>query len=154
MKSPRKTRTLVAKGALIMKKFMSEFKEFISRGSVIDMAVGIIVGAAFTAIVNSLVTDIITPIVGMLCAGINIAELSVTVGTATLKYGAFLQAILNFLITSFAIFCMIKAINTAREKMIRKKAVEEAKEEPKPDPQIELLTQIRDLLEKENKTAA
>lgn len=136
-----------------MKKFISEFKEFISRGSVIDMAVGIIIGSAFTAIVTSLVNDIITPIVGMICAGVNVAELSVTVGSATLKYGAFLQAILNFLITAFVIFCFIKMINAARDKMSRKKK-EEPAEEAKPDPQIELLTQIRDLLEKEDRTNA
>lgn len=134
-----------------MKKFMSEFKEFISRGNVMDMAVGIIMGSAFTAIVTSLVNDMIMPIVGMLCAGVNIADLSVTVGSATLKYGAFLQAIINFLIIALVVFCMVKALNMASKKALafRKTKEEEAKEEPKPDPQIELLTQIRDLLEKD-----
>ena len=134
-----------------MKKFMSEFKEFISRGNVMDMAVGIIMGSAFTAIVTSLVNDMIMPIVGMLCAGVNIADLSVTVGSATLKYGAFLQAIINFLIIALVVFCMVKALNMASKKALafRKTKEEEVKEEPKPDPQIELLTQIRDLLEKD-----
>ncbi len=134
-----------------MKKFMGEFKEFISRGNVMDMAVGIIMGSAFTAIVTSLVNDMIMPIVGMLCAGVNIADLSVTVGSATLKYGAFLQAIINFLIIALVVFCMVKALNMASKKALafRKTKEEEAKEEPKPDPQIELLTQIRDLLEKD-----
>lgn len=130
-----------------MKKFFSEFKEFISRGSVLDMAVGIIVGQAFTAIVTSLVNDVLMPLVGMLCGGINLSELSVTIGTAKLMYGAFLQAIVNFLIIAFVIFCIVKAINTVHDKAFAKK--QEVKEEPKPDPQIVLLTEIRDLLQKE-----
>lgn len=133
-----------------MKNFISEFKEFIARGNVIDMAVGIVMGSAFTAIVTSLVNDIIMPFVGMICAGVDIAGLSVTVGSATLKYGAFLQAIINFLIIALVVFSIVKAINTAHEKMSRnKKAEEEAEEET--DPQIELLTEIRDLLEKNQK---
>lgn len=133
-----------------MKNFISEFKEFIARGNVIDMAVGIVMGSAFTAIVTSLVNDIIMPFVGMICAGVDIAGLSVTVGSATLKYGAFLQAIINFLIIAIVVFSIVKAINTAHEKMSRnKKAEEEAEEET--DPQIELLTEIRDLLEKNQK---
>lgn len=139
-----------------MSKFVSEFKEFISRGNVVDMAVGIIMGSAFTAIVTSLVDDLIMPIIGMICAGVNIAELSVQVGSATLKYGAFLQAVLNFLIIALVIFSMVKAINSARAKAesLKKKKEEEApKEEEKPDPQIVLLEEIRDLLAK-NETAA
>lgn len=134
-----------------MKNFMSEFKEFISRGNVMDMAVGIIMGTAFTAIVTSLVNDMIMPLVGMLCAGVDIADLSVTVGSATLKYGAFLQAIINFLIIALVVFCMVKALNMASKKaaLFSRNKKEEKKEEPKPDPQIELLTQIRDLLEKD-----
>lgn len=136
-----------------MSKFVQEFKEFISRGSVVDMAVGVIMGSAFTAIVTSLVTDLITPLIGMLCAGVNIADLSVSVGSAELKYGAFLQAILNFLIIALVIFCFVKAINTMRDKAAKlsKKKKEEAKEEEKPDPQIVLLEEIRDLLAKEQK---
>lgn len=138
-----------------MKKFFEEFKEFISRGNVMDMAVGIIVGSAFTAIVTSLVNDLIMPLVGMLCAGVNISELSITVGTASLKYGAFLQAVINFLIIAFVVFSMVKAMNAARSKaealVGKKKAEEEKAEEEKPDPQIVLLTEIRDLLQKEQK---
>lgn len=134
-----------------MKNFISEFKEFIARGNVIDMAVGIVMGSAFTAIVTSLVNDIIMPFVGMICAGVDIAGLSVTVGSATLKYGAFLQAIINFLIIALVVFSIVKAINTAHEKMSRNKKAEEEAEEEKPDPQIELLTEIRDLLEKNQK---
>lgn len=118
-----------------MSKFVSEFKEFISRGNVVDMAVGIIMGSAFTAIVTSLVDDLIMPVIGMICAGVNIAELSVQVGSATLKYGAFLQAVLNFLIIALVIFSMVKAINSARAKAesLKKKKEEEApKEEENP----------------------
>lgn len=138
-----------------MSKFVSEFKEFISRGNVVDMAVGIIMGSAFTAIVTSLVDDLIMPVIGMICAGVNIAELSVQVGSATLKYGAFLQAVLNFLIIALVIFSMVKAINSARAKAesLKKKEEEAPKEEEKPDPQIVLLEEIRDLLAK-NETAA
>lgn len=138
-----------------MKKFFEEFKEFISRGNVMDMAVGIIMGSAFTAIVTSLVNDLIMPLVGMLCAGVNISELSITFGTASLKYGAFLQAVINFLIIAFVVFSMVKAMNAARSKAEalagKKKAEEEKAEEEKPDPQIVLLTEIRDLLQKEQK---
>lgn len=136
-----------------MSKFVSEFKEFISRGNVVDMAVGIIMGSAFTAIVNSLVTDIVTPVVGMICAGVNIADLFVSIGSAKLQYGLFLQAILNFLIIALVVFCMVKAINTARAKadaLKKKKEEEKPVEEEKPDPQLVLLEEIRDLLAKEN----
>ncbi len=138
-----------------MKKFFDEFKEFISRGNVMDMAVGIIVGSAFTAIVTSLVNDLIMPLVGIITGGINISDLAVTVGTANLKYGSFLQAVINFLIISFVVFSMVKAMNAAKNKAEalagKKKAEEEKKEEEKPDPQIVLLTEIRDLLQKEEK---
>lgn len=136
-----------------MKKFINEFKAFISRGNVVDLAVGIIMGNAFTAIVNSLVNDVVMPFVGMLCAGVDIAELSVTVGSAVLKYGAFLQATLNFLIIAFVVFCVVKTLHAARtraEKALFKKQEEEAKAEAaKPDPQVVLLEEIRDLLQKD-----
>ncbi len=94
-----------------MKKFMNEFKEFISRGNVMDMAVGIIIGGAFTAIVSSLVEDIINPILGLF-GGMNFDQLSVTLaGDATLNYGKFITAIINFLIMALIIFCIVKAMN-------------------------------------------
>lgn len=135
-----------------MKKFLGEFKEFISRGNVMDMAVGIIIGSAFTAIVTSLVNDIIMPIVSMICAGVNITELSVTVGTAELKYGAFLQAIVNFLIIALVVFTMIKTLNAASKRaaaLVKKQEEEKPEEEPEPDPQLVLLEEIRDLLKKD-----
>ena len=120
------------------KGFIKEFKEFISRGSVLDMAVGIIIGGAFTAIVKSLVEDIFTPLLGLILAGINFKGLSIKIGDAQIMYGLFIEAIVTFLLTAFCVFLMIKAINKFRKK---KEAEPEA-----PDPQIVLLTEIRDLL--------
>ncbi len=123
------------------KGFIKEFKEFISRGSVLDMAVGIIIGGAFTAIVKSLVEDIFTPILGMILAGVNFKSLSITIPWGSkpeIYYGLFIEAIVTFLLTALCVFLMIKAINKFRKKK------EEEPEEP--DPQIVLLTEIRDLL--------
>ena len=137
-----------------MKKFISEFKQFISRGNVVDMAVGVVVGSAFTAIVNSLVKDIITPLIGLLFGGIDFSDMKVVFRAATeetaelaLTYGNFLQAIVNFLLVSFAIFSVVKAMNS-----FRKKKEEEPAPEPKPEPEpsedILLLREIRDSLKK------
>ena len=126
-----------------MKGFIKEFKEFISRGSVIDLAVAVVIGGAFTKIVNSLVDDIIMPIIGVIIGGINFEHLMITVGTAEIKYGMFIQAIVNFLLIAFVIFSIIKAINTFNKKK------EDAPEEPaQPSEDIVLLTEIRDLLKK------
>lgn len=107
-----------------MKKFMNEFKKFISRGNVMDMAVGVIIGGAFTAIVNSLVNDIFMPLLSLITGGFDIAGMSVSFGVgenaATLNYGAFLSAVINFLLIALVIFCIIKAMNTAKDKMIKK----------------------------------
>lgn len=94
-----------------MKKFIEEFKQFISRGDVMSMAVGIIIGGAFTAIVNSLVSDVITPIIGMITGGIDFTGICITVGNANLAIGNFIQAVIVFLITAFVVFCMMKAFN-------------------------------------------
>lgn len=127
-----------------MKGFLNEFKDFAMKGNVLDLAVGVVMGSAFGTIVTSLVEKIIMPLVGIIVGGVNIADLSVKVGNAILGYGAFLQAIINFLIIAFSIFLFVKAINTATSKF--KKAEEEAA--PAVDPQLELLTEIRDLLAK------
>ena len=127
-----------------MKGFLNEFKDFAMKGNVLDLAVGVVMGSAFGTIVTSLVEKIIMQLVGIIVGGVNIADLSVKVGNATLGYGAFLQAIINFLIIAFSIFLFVKAINTATSKF--KKAEEEAA--PAVDPQLELLTEIRDLLAK------
>ena len=103
---------------------ISEFKEFISRGNVMDMAVGVVVGGAFSAIVTSLVDDVIGPLIGMICGGIDFSGLSITVGSANLMIGNFIQAVINFLIVAACIFSVIKAFNAASSRL--KKPVEEA----------------------------
>ncbi|MGN0676407.1 MAG: large-conductance mechanosensitive channel protein MscL [Ruminococcus sp.] len=130
-----------------MKKFLEEFKKFISRGNVVDLAVGMIMGTAFTAIVSSLVDSVLMPLLGAIIGGIDLSNLSVTIPWSlsgeppVLHYGAFLQAIINFILIAFCIFLMIKAIN-----IISKKKEEAPKEPPKPTKEEELLTEIRDLL--------
>lgn len=103
---------------------VKEFKEFIMRGNVLDMAVGVIVGGAFGSIVTSLVDDVIGPVIGMICGGIDFSGLSITVGSANLMIGNFIQAIINFLIVALCLFSVIKAINAATNKF--KKPEEEA----------------------------
>lgn len=132
------------------KGFIAEFKEFISRGNVLDMAVGVIVGGAFTAIVTSLVNDILMPLIGLLTGGADFSSLKVTVGNpigdvapATINYGMFIQQVVNFLIVAFVIFAVIKSINKFRRK-------DEPAEEPEPEPEtpeeVLLMREIRDLL--------
>ena len=106
-----------------MKAFMKEFKEFISRGNVMDMAVGIIIGGAFTAIVTSLVEDIITPIIGMI-GGFDFSGLVITVNNSPIAVGKFINAIINFLLIAIVLFSIIKAVNKAAS--IAKKPEEEA----------------------------
>ena len=124
-----------------MKAFLAEFKTFIARGNVMDMAVGVIVGGAFKTIADSLTNDILMPLLGILVNRVSFADLSVNVGGAVLTYGNFIQAVLNFLITAFAVFCLVKAINRFHRK-------KEAAPPPPPQPSREeqLLTEIRDLL--------
>lgn len=111
-----------------MKKFMEEFKKFITRGNVMDMAVGVIIGGAFTGIVTSLVDDIINPILGMF-GGMNFDQLSIKLmGDATLNYGKFITAVINFLIMALVIFCIVKGLNKAAAKLSAKK--EKAPEAP------------------------
>ena len=131
-----------------MKKFITEFKEFISRGNVIDLAVGIIIGSAFTAIVTSLVNQVIMPGIGFLIGRINFADFRWTLAPASgdkpevaIYYGAFIQQIINFIIISFVVFSMVNIINILQ----RKKKEEEEKEKP-PSPELQMLTEIRDLL--------
>lgn len=126
-----------------MKGFIKEFKEFISRGSVIDLAVAVVIGGAFTKIVNSLVDDIIMPIIGVIIGGINFENLMITVGTAEIKYGMFIQTIVNFILISLVIFSIIKSIN-----QFKKKEEENPEEPAAPSEDIVLLTEIRDLLRK------
>ena len=127
---------------------IKEFREFITRGNVMDLAVAVIIGAAFTAIVTSLVDDIIMPIIGVLMGGVDFTSLAIQVGDATIMYGNFIQAIINFLIIALVIFLMVKAINSA-SKQVTGPEEEAAEEEPEPDVEVELLTEIRDLLKKQ-----
>ena len=118
-----------------------EFRDFINRGNVIDLAVAVILGAAFTAIVNSLVNDIIMPLIGVLLGGIDFSTLSVTIGSAVIAYGAFIQAVINFLIIAFVVFLIVKAIN-----QMQKPKSEAPTAPPEPSDEIKLLTEIRDTL--------
>jgi large conductance mechanosensitive channel len=125
-----------------MKNFMKEFKEFAMKGNVMDMAIGVVIGGAFTAIVTSLVGDIITPLIGIITGGVDFTGLAVTVGDANITYGNFIQAIINFLLIALVVFTLIKSMN----KM--KKAEPAPEPEPEVDETLETLKQIRDLLEK------
>lgn len=137
-----------------MKKFISEFKEFISRGNVIDMAVGIIIGSAFTAIVTSLVNQVIMPAIGFLIGKIDLSKITIprhpVENEAAIYIGSFIQQVINFLIIAFVVFCMVKMINMLKRKKVEEEKPEPVKAEPEPTPELKMLTEIRDLL----KTAA
>lgn len=134
-----------------MKKFFEEFKRFIARGNVIDLAVGLIVGSAFTSIVSSLVDDMLMPILGAVIGGINLSRLTLTIpwslngDNPVIYYGQFLQAIINFVLIAFCVFLLIKVIN----KFIKKKEAAPAK----PTKDQELLAEIRDLLKAQQEAA-
>ena len=121
--------------------FFAEFKTFIARGNVMDLAVGVIIGGAFSNITNSLINDIVMPLLGILTGSISFADLSVTVGPAVVTYGNFIQAVLNFLVMAFVVFCLVKAINS-----FHRKKEEAPPPPPAPSAEERLLTEIRDLL--------
>lgn len=125
-----------------MKKFFDEFKEFIMRGNVVDMAVGVVVGGAFREIISALVVGIITPLIGILVGKVDIAQLNIQVGDVFIQYGVVLQSIINFLIIAFSIFCVVKFINVMHNKFSKKEPAEVVSAPT----QEELLTEIRDLL--------
>lgn len=124
---------------------LKDFRNFISRGNVIDLAIGVILGAAFTAIVNSVVDDMFMPIIGALLGGINFETLAIQVGDATIMYGMFIQAVINFFLVAFIIFFAMRAI-IAVEKELGVSSDEEQETEPEITQDIQLLTEIRDLL--------
>jgi len=129
-----------------MKKFLNEFKEFISRGNVIDMAVGVVIGSAFSKIVTSLVNDIIMPLVGIVIGGLDFTSLSIKIKDSEILYGSFIQNIVDFLIIAACIFTVIKLMNKfKKQKPAEKPAPVETPED------IKLLTKIRDLLKQETK---
>ena len=131
-----------------MKSFIKEFKEFISNGNVMSMAIGIIIGGAFTAIVNSLVADIITPLIGMILGGINFSGISITVGSAQLMVGNFIQAVIMFVLTALVIFVMMKGLNMLAAKKKAADDAEEAAAPAEPSDEVKLLMEIRDALNK------
>lgn len=131
-------------------KILDEFKKFALKGNVVDMAVGIIIGAAFGKIVSSLVADVIMPPIGILLGGADFSSLSLTLKAATesqppvvVGYGKFINNIIDFLIVAFAIFMVVKTMNS-----LKKKEVEKPSAPPEPPADVKLLTEIRDLLKK------
>ena len=127
-----------------IKKEADEFKKFISRGSVVDMAIGVIIGGAFGKIVSSLVNDIIMPLVGVVLGGLDFSSLSIKVGDASIKYGSFIQSVVDFLIIALCIFTMLQILNGLKDKADKKLG-------PKKDEQIVVLEEIRDLLKRQSK---
>ncbi len=132
-----------------VKKGLGEFKEFISKGNVVDMAVGVIIGSAFGKIVTSLVEKILMPLIGVLLGGLDFSDLSIKVGSAKIGYGSFIQSIVDFLIVAFCLFLIVKAMNKLQN-AVKKDAIEEAieTEQSNDEKELELLTEIRDLLKK------
>ncbi len=138
-----------------------EFRDFIARGNVMDMAVGIIMGAAFTAIVNSMVGDLIMPLIGVATSGVDFADKFVSLngtvyenlqaakdaGAPVITYGVFFNAVINFVIISFVVFLLVKNVNKLK-KMAEKEAIEEAAAPVEPPADVKLLAEIRDLLAK------
>ena len=127
-----------------MKQFIEEFKQFIARGSVMDLAVGVIIGGAFSAITTSLINDIIMPLLGIFTSSVSFADLSFTVNGAVIAYGNFIQAVFNFLVMAFVVFCLIKTINRFHRK--KKEPPKEEPAPPEPSAEEKLLMEIRDLL--------
>lgn len=132
-----------------MKKLMNEFKEFISKGNVIDMAVGVIIGSAFSKIVSSLVNDVLMPLIGIIIGGLDFTSLSIKIKDSEILYGSFIQNIVDFLIISICIFTVIKIMNK-----FKKHKPDEAPKPVEIPEDIKLLTEIRDLLKKEKKKQA
>ena len=137
------------------KGIVAEFKEFITRGNVMDMAVGIIIGGAFTAIVTSLVNDLLMPIIGVIFGGIDFTSLKYVIRAAdeaagieeaAIRYGSFIQAIVNFLLIAIVIFLLVRGLNKLRRK--KEEPAPEPAPEPEPSEEVKLLTEIRDALKK------
>lgn len=120
------------------KSILTEFKQFAMRGNVMDLAVAVVIGAAFSKIVSALVDGIIMPVIGLILGGINVADKTFTFGNAAIKWGLFLQSIIDFTIISFVIFLAVKAINVLQHKEMKKPGG--------PTPETKLLTEIRDIL--------
>lgn len=137
------------------KGLIAEFKEFINQGNAMDMAVGVIIGGAFTAIVNSLIDDIINPVISIVTGGGEVGQgLSIQIGSAVINFGSLIGAIINFLLIALVVFVMVKSMNTMKEKtasLMKAKEAEEGPEaEPEPSEEILLLREIRDSLAAKN----
>ena len=124
--------------------FLTEFKTFIARGNVMDMAVGVIIGGAFSNITTALINDIVMPLLGILTGSISFASLEVNIGPAVITYGNFIQAVLNFLVMAFVVFCLVRTINRFHQKKETVPAAPPAP--PEPSNEEKLLAEIRDLL--------
>lgn len=130
---------------------LKEFKKFISRGNVVDLAVGVIMGGAFGKIVTSLVNDLIMPLVGAIIGGIDFTSLSITIKDSKIAYGNFIQNVVDFLIIAVCIFFLVKIVNKLNELGKKKEEEKEVKQEIKKNEEVLLLEEIRDLLKKQNK---
>ncbi len=130
---------------------LQEFREFIARGNVMDMAVGIIIGAAFTAIVNSMVQDLINPLLGLATAGIDFSELSLRLSEgedgAVLAYGSFITAVIEFLVIAWAVFLLVKLVNRIKQATEQKAQEEATVEKPAGPSEKDILIEIRDALQ-------
>ena len=138
-----------------MNSFFAEFKKFITRGNVLDMAVGVVVGSAFTAIVNSLVKDILNPIIGLITGGIDFSNLKIVLKPASgevaelaIRYGVFINAIIQFVLIAFVLFLIVKSFNKLNERKVKEEAAKKAAVPPAKSADIVLLEEIRDLLKK------
>ncbi len=126
-----------------------EFKKFAIKGNVLDLAIGVIIGGAFGKIVSSLVNDVVMPIIGLISGGIDFSNLQITVGEAAIKYGAFIQSIIDFLIIAISIFFVVRGINRFKKKE-EEKEEEELAIPPEPSKEEVLLSEIRDILKQKS----
>ena len=131
-----------------MKKFFSEFKEFAVKGNALDLAIGVIIGAAFKAIVDSTVNDIIMPFVGILMGGKDFSNLMLKIGDAEIKYGSLIQTAVNFLIVAFCLFLLVKFVNKVKDGFTAKEIEEAVEQAPVKSDEVKLLEEIRDALKK------
>ena len=134
------------------KKVFGEFKQFIERGNVVDLAVGVVIGSAFSKIVTSVVNDLLTPIIGILLGGLDFSNISLTVKDSTINFGLFINNVIDFFIIAICVFVLVKFINRLTKKKEKVEEVkEEVKEEPKKSNEELLLEEILDEIKKSNK---
>ena len=134
-----------------MKKIINEFKTFIERGNVVDLAVGVVMGSAFSKIVTSVVDDLLMPIIGIIIGGHDFSNLSIKVGESTIRYGSLINNVINFFIIAFCIFLLVKFINKLTSINKKKEDKKEKMEEPKKSDEVLLLEEILSELKKTNK---